>query len=173
LRGSTNGKINGKQEIPRIRQRQAFCLGIGVPSTAAVGVFILGAAAAFVVVTSRGPQRAVSWRSDATAPLELLVLEHDRDADSFIVRGIVRNSAATAVIGLNAAVSVYGPEGELIMTGHAAVAAPHLAPGEETPFVVIVSNAGAVDRYHLSFRTAAGVVPHIDRRAHSVLAGLS
>ena len=52
-------KSTGNQSIPRIRQRQAFCLGIGVPSTAAVGVFSLGAAAAFVVVTSRGPQRAV------------------------------------------------------------------------------------------------------------------
>jgi hypothetical protein len=165
--------MNRKQEIPPAWQRQAFCLRIGVRSTAAVGVFILGAAAAFVAVASRGPQRAVSRRSDATAPLELVALEHDRDADSFIVRGIVRNSAAVAVIGLNAAVSVYGPEGELITTGHAAVAAPHLAPGEETPFVVIISNAGTVDRYHLSFRTAAGVVPHLDRRVHGVLAGLS
>jgi len=146
---------------------------IGVPSTAAIGVFILGAAAAFIVVTSRGPQRAVSWRSDVTAPLELVALEHDRDAESFIVRGIVRNSAAAAVTELNAAVSVYGPEGELITTSHAAVAAPSLAPGEETPFVVVISNAGTVDRYHLSFQTAAGVVPHLDRRAHGVLAGLS
>jgi hypothetical protein len=103
----------------------------------------------------------------------LLALEHDRDADSFIVRGIVRNSADAAVIGLNAAVSVYGPEGELITTGHAAVAEPNLAPGEETPFVVIISNAGTVDRYNLSFRTAAGVMPHLDRRVHAVLAGLS
>jgi hypothetical protein len=144
-----------------------------VPSTAAVGVFILGAAAAFVVVTSRGPQRAVSRPSNLTAPLELVALEHDRDADSFIVRGIVRNSAAATVVGLSAAVSVFGPEGELITTGHAAVAAQELAPGEETPFVVIISNADTVDRYHLSFRTAAGIVPHLDRRAQGVLAGLS
>ena len=141
-------------------------------STAAVGVFILGAATAFVVVAGRGPQRAASRRSDVTAPLELLALEHDRDAEAFIVRGIVRNSAAAAVIGLTAAVSVFGPEGELITTGRAAVAASHLAPGEETPFVVIISNAGAVDRYHLSFQTPAGVVPHLDRRVHGELAGL-
>jgi hypothetical protein len=136
-------------------------------------VFILVAAAAFVVVTSRGPQRAVSWRSDVSAPLELLALEHDSDADSFIVRGIVRNSAAVAVVGLTAAVSVFGPEGALITTEYAAVASSSLAPGEETPFVVIVANPGTVDRYHLSFRTAAGVMRHLDRRVHGALAGLS
>lgn len=144
-----------------------------MPSTAAVGVFILGAVAGFVVVAGRGPQRAVSLPSDVTAPLELIALEHDRDADSFIVRGIVRNSAAAAVSGLTAAVSIFGPGGELITTGHASVAARDLAPGEETPFVVIISNAGTVDRYHLSFRTATGVMPHLDRRAAGVLAGLS
>ena len=45
--------------------------------------------------------------------------------------------------------------------------------GAETPFVVIVARAGDVDRYHLSFRTAGGIVPHLDRRQHGVLAGLS
>jgi hypothetical protein len=144
-----------------------------VPSTAAVGVFVLGVAAAFVVVTSRGPQRAVSRRSDLRAPLELVALEHDRDGDSFIVRGIVRNSAAAAVIGLVASVSVFGPEGEFITTGQSVVDTSNLASGEQAPFVVIISNAGPVDRYHLSFRTAAGVVPHIDRRVHGALADLS
>jgi hypothetical protein len=146
-----------------------------VSSTAVTaGVFILGAAAAFAVVTSMGQYRSVPRRSDtAGAPLELVALEHDRDADSFIVRGIVRNSAADAVKGLTAAVSIFGPDGELITTGRAAVAASSLAPGEETPFVVIVSSAGKVDRYHLSFQTAAGVLPHLDRHAHGVLADLS
>jgi hypothetical protein len=144
-----------------------------VPSNAAVGLFLLGAAAAFVVAASRETPRAVSGHSQAAAPLELLALEHDRDDESFIVRGIVRNSAAAAVSGLTADVSVFGAQGELMTTGHAAVAAPDLAPGEETPFVVIMWMAGTVDRYHLSFRTAAGVMPHLDRRAHGVLAGLS
>ena len=144
-----------------------------MPSTAAVGVFVLGVAAAFAAVASRGFQPAVPRHSDATAALELVTLEHDSDADSFIVRGIVRNSAAVAVVGLTAAVSVFGPERALITTGYAAVAAPSLAPDEETPFVVIVSNPGAVDRYHLSFRTAAGVMRHLDHRVHGTLAGLS
>jgi hypothetical protein len=136
-------------------------------------VFILSAAAAFVVVAGWGSHREVPRQSAAPAPLELVALEDDRDADSFIVRGIVRNSAGVSVAGLTAAVSVFGSAGELISTESAAVAAPRLPPGEETPFVVIISNAAAVDRYHLSFRTAEGVMPHIDRRVHGVLAGLA
>jgi hypothetical protein len=146
-----------------------------VSSTAVTaGVFVLGAAAALAVVASTGPHRSVPRRSNTVgAPLELVALEHDRDADSFIVRGIVRNSAANAVTGLTAEVSVFGPDGEFITTGRAAVATVSLAPGEETPFVVIVSSTGKVDRYHLSFQTAAGVLPHLDRRAQGVLADLS
>jgi hypothetical protein len=145
-----------------------------VSSPATAGVFVLSAAAAFIVVAGWGPHRAGPRRSaESVAPLELVALENDRDADSFIVRGIVRNSAGAAVVGLTAAVSVFGSEGTLITTGYAAVAARSLPPGEETPFVVVVSNAAAVDRYHLSFRTTAGVLPHIDRRVGGMLARLS
>ena len=146
----------------------------------AAGVFVAGAAAAFVVVTgidARHPAPCANVTAGAQrpagAPLELVALEHDRDGDRFIVRGIVRNPAAAAVSGLLAAVSVFGRDGGLIASGQAAVASPRLAAGAQTPFVVIVPDAADVDRYHLSFRTAAGVVPHLDRRAHGVLAGLS
>jgi hypothetical protein len=144
-----------------------------VPTTATAGVFVLGAAAAFIAVAGWHPKGRVPLPSTGSATLELVALEDDRDADSFIVRGIVRNSAGATVVGLTAAVSVFGSEGTLITTGQAAVAAPILRPGEETPFVVIVSNAAAADRYHLSFRTVAGVMPHVDRRARAALTGLS
>ena len=147
---------------------------------AALGVFVVGAAAAFAVVAGHGPSGLVPSRPDcppvaqasANAPLELLALEHDRDGDRFIVRGIVRNPTGPAIDGMAAVVSVFGRDGALITTGRAAVAAPTLAAGSETPFVVIVPGADDVDRYHLSFRTAAGIVPHLDRRARGVMARL-
>ena len=152
-----------------------------MPSTAlaAVGVFLVGAATAFVVVTGIDSRHTVPCgnatfaQGQAGAPLELVALEHDRDGDRFIVRGIVRNPAAAAVNGLLAAVSLLNQDGGLVASGQAAVASPRLAAGAQTPFVVIVPGAAGVDRYHLSFRTAAGVVPHLDRRAHGVRAGLS
>jgi hypothetical protein len=145
---------------------------------AVVGAFVAGAAAAFGVVTGTVPQRVLSLRSDrpavaqaaASAPLELLALEHDRDEGRFIVRGIVRNSTGAAIDGLTAVISVFGHDGGLIASERGALAVDTLAAGTETPFMVILPDAGDVDRYHLSFRTAAGIVPHLDRRARGVMA---
>jgi len=145
---------------------------------AVVGVFVAGAVAAFAVVTGTVPRRVLSLRPDpapvaqaaVSAPLELLALEHDRDGDRFIVRGIVRNSTANAIEGLAAVISVFGRDGGLITSERASLAVDTLAAGSETPFMVIVPGAEAVDRYHLSFRTAAGILPHLDRRARGVMA---
>jgi hypothetical protein len=140
-------------------------------------VFGLGAAAA-VVVTGAAVRRAVPDETAGVghherAPLELVSLEYDRDGDRFIVRGLVRNPAAAAVDGLVVAVTAFDRDGELIGSGHSPVEAPRLAAGAETPFVVTVAGAGDVERYHLSFRAAGGTMPHLDRRARGVLAGMS
>lgn len=142
-------------------------------AVAALGVFVVCAVAAFAVVLGGGSQGTVGPRAAASAntPIELLALEHDRDGDRLIVRGIVRNPAAAATIdGLAAVVSVFGGDGGLITTGRSAVAVPALAPGTETPFVVTVSGADAVERYRVSFRTGDHLVPHLDRRASGVMA---
>ena len=155
--------------------------GRRLAAVAAFGVFVVGAAAAFAVVAGIGSRHLVPSRPDrpavaqasAKAPLELLALEHDRDGDRFIVRGIVRNPTGATIDGLAAVVSVFGRDGGLITSGRAAVAASALAPGAETPFVVTVSGADDVERYHLSFRTDAGVVPHLDRRPRGLVARLT
>ena len=147
---------------------------------AVVAVFVVGAAAAFAIVVGGGRHGVVPRheaapavsRASANAPLELLALEHDRDGGRFIVRGIVRNPTGAAIDGLTAVVSLYGHDGGLITSEGAAVAVSTLAPGTEAPFVVIVSGADEVDRFHLSFRTAGGIVPHLDRRARGVMAQL-
>jgi hypothetical protein len=147
---------------------------------AVVAVFVVGAAAAFAIVVGGSWHSVVPRHDDApavaqasaNAPLELLALEHDRDGGRFIVRGIVRNPTGTAIDGLTAVVSVFGHDGGLITSEGAAVAVLTLGPGTEAPFVVIVSGANDVDGFRLSFRTAAGIVPHLDRRARGVMAQL-
>jgi hypothetical protein len=153
--------------------------GRRLAGAAALGVFVVCAAAAFAVVAGRAgtvipsrSDRPAAAQGSANAPLELLALEHDRDGDRFIVRGIVRNPTAATIDGLDASVSVFDRDGRLISSGRAAVAVRALAPGTDTPFVVAVSDADDVDRYHLSFRTAAGIVPHLDRRVRAVMARL-
>jgi hypothetical protein len=146
-------------------------------AAAALLVFSLGAGTAFVL-TGAGVRRDVPCGTAEVshperAPLELVSLEDDRDGDSFIVRGMVRNPATAAVDGLVAEVSVFDRNGELIGSGHSEVEAPRLAAGAETAFVVILNGTGDVNRYHLSFRAAGGIVPHLDRRPRGVLAGLS
>ena len=147
-------------------------------AAAALLVFSLAAGTAFVL-TGAGVRRDVPCgTADAShperSPLELVSLEDDRDGDSFIVRGMVRNPATAAVDGLVAEVSVFDRNGELIGSGHALRVADGLrGSGAETAFVVILNGTGDVNRYHLSFRAAGGIVPHLDRRARGVLAGLS
>ena len=59
-----------------------------------------------------GPTAPAVARASANAPLELLALEHDRDGDRFIVRGIVRNPTGAGIDGLAAVVSVFGRDGD-------------------------------------------------------------
>src|SRR4051812_44609625 len=162
--------------------RQGFCAQphvspMSMTAAGALIVFTLGAGTSFVMTSTgirrAGPYGTANVRHAERAPLELVSLEYDRDGDRFIVRGMVKNPGTAAVDGLVAAVSVFDQDGELIGSGDAAVEVPRLAPGAETSFVVIVAGAADVNRYHLSFRAAGGIVPHLDRRPRGVLAGLS
>jgi hypothetical protein len=103
--------------------------------------------------------------------LELVALEHDRDDNRLVVRGIVRNAASAVTLnGLTAVVLVFSKEGGYLASGRAPVATAALAPGAETPFVVTLSDADTVDRFRVSFRTDDRVVPHIDRRGRNAIA---
>jgi hypothetical protein len=145
------------------------------PSAGRLGmVVILGACvvsaiggAALVVARSphREPVRASAPRRAPDAPLELLALEHERDGEQLIVRGIVRNPVDAAERdGLSAVILLLGRDGALISTGRAAVPASRLAPGATTPFVISVAGSADVYRFRLSFRTDARIEPHVDRR---------
>jgi hypothetical protein len=115
--------------------------------------------------TARRGADATGAQRRADVPLELITLEHDRDGNGLVVRGIVRNPApAITLNGLRAVVLAFSKDGEFVASGRAAVATSTLSPGAETAFVVTIPDADAVDRYRVSFRTDDRIVPHVDRR---------
>lgn len=105
-------------------------------------------------------------RASQTLPLQLIALGHERDADSLVIRGVLRNpSNGVEVDALTAVVMLFNHDGGLIGSGRAAVEASKLLPGGETAFVVTVAGAGSVERYRVSFRNNEHVVPHVDQRS--------
>ena len=115
----------------------------------------------------RSSQTAASTAQvSQTLPLQLIALGHEREADSLVVRGVLRNpSNGAEVDALTAVVMLFNHDGGLIGSGRAAVEASKLLPGGETAFVVTVPGAGNVERYRVSFRNNEHVVPHVDQRS--------
>lgn len=120
---------------------------------------------AAAAIAQQGPGRDV-------VPLELLSLHHMQESDRLIITGVVqnpRNGAAVARVSVTA--SLFGADGGPLASGVAPLDFTSLAPGVESPFVVIVPVVGAVSRYRVGFRTEDGrVVSHVDRRAPEALA---
>jgi hypothetical protein len=140
---------------------------------AAIAASVVLLVTGMTFVTARAARRPVPAASASTsaaaadAPLELLALEHDREGDRLIVRGLVRNPTDGAERrGVFALVLVYRHDGRFLASGREPLPLAALAPGETTPFVVSVPGADDVERFRLSFRTSARVEPHVDRRAH-------
>ena len=80
--------------------------------------------------------------------------------------GLVRNPAAGAPLsGVAALVFAFDRGGEFVASGRGALELPVLQPGEEAPFAVTVTDLPDVGRYRVSFRTQAGPLRHVDRRA--------
>lgn len=153
--------------------------GLRLASVVALGVFVVGTAAAVMVWLSAGPPTApvgpVSVSSQHATPepwpLELVALGHDRDGDQLTVRGVVRNPVSGAAVDrLTAVVFVFTRDGGFVTSARATVATQGLDPGRESTFVVAIPNAGAISRYRISFRTDDRVVPHLDKREPSAMA---
>lgn len=149
----------------------------------AFGVLAVGCVAALFVVFSgahsiggapiagAGPA-AQTAAPVAGAPLELVALTSNRDADRLVVRGSIRNpSAGAGLTHLTAVVLLFDRNGASVATGRADVDAATLAPGMEAPFTVALPASGGVSRYRISFRTTEPIdriVPHVDRRPRAL-----
>lgn len=138
----------------------------------AIGACAVAAVAGITLVAARSPKREpVTTHTAAPAanlPLELLALEHERDGNRLVVRGLLRNPANAADRdGVMAVVMLYDHDGALLGSGRAAVPVAKLAGGDTTPFVVAIANAEDVERFRVSFRTATRLEPHVDHRAQT------
>ena len=162
--------------------------GSRLAAVIALGVFVAGSGAALAVVLSSGSRGGVGSglpvrrsfseggsrtpRTEATsrtlrtdAPLELVALGHERNADRLTVRGVVRNPpSGHDADRLTAVVFLFNRDGGVLASGRAALDAATLTPGAQSPFVVTVPGAADVDHYRVSLRIGEGVVPHVDRR---------
>ncbi len=129
----------------------------------AIGALVVGAVLAGIYAWNR-PTHALEMTVDAR-PLELLALTHQRQGDSLVVSGLVRNPVAgRPLTGLTAVAFTFNRQGTFLTSGRAMVDFPRLGAGDESPFSVTLPQAAGVSRYRVSFRTEAGVVAHVDRR---------
>jgi hypothetical protein len=103
------------------------------------------------------------------APLELVSMRHTREGSTLTVSGLVRNPrAGRTVASIAAVVMAFNRQGAVVSSAQAPIDFLTLGPGEESPFIVTLPNVGDVGRYRVSFRTDAGVVRHVDRRAAQI-----
>ncbi|MBK5297933.1 MAG: hypothetical protein JJE40_12315 [Vicinamibacteria bacterium] len=130
----------------------------------AIGVLVVGLALTGIYLWNR-PHMAAAAAPAASAPLELVSLRHQRQGDTLIVSGLVRNPhAGRPIKGLAAVAFTFDRQGTFLTSGRAALDFPQLGAGDESPFSIAVPQSAGVGRYRVSFRTDDGVVPHIDRR---------
>jgi hypothetical protein len=142
----------------------------GVPVIkVAVGLVMATALIVTVAMANRGTsdtQAVPGAANRGGAPLELVSMRHEREGTTLTVMGLVRNPRnGRSVERVTAVVFAFNRSGEYIASGRAQLDFTTLEAGDESPFVVKVPGVSDVGRYRVSFRTEAGVVRHVDRRA--------
>jgi hypothetical protein len=139
----------------------------------AMAVVLLVVVVVSLLRAPAAPATAAGIEAQAVAaPLELIALEHRQDQGSLTVSGRVRNSrSGQPVSSLTATVFLFGSDGAFMTSGRSPLDVPVLDAGGESAFVVVIPVNGAVTRYRISFRDAAGhAVAHVDRRNTASLA---
>ena len=135
-----------------------------------IGVFFASVVALIVVVAMTNDLYEDSATAAAAEqrepPLALLSMHHEQDTDNTLtITGLVRNEGRMQVEGITAVVFAFDKAGGFITSGRAALDLNVLAPGENASFRVMIPRLADVGRYRVSFRTDAGLVRHMDRRA--------
>lgn len=128
------------------------------------------AAVVLIAVVSGGIVMVADRDRDEVAaverpPVELLVLEHDKEGAFLAISGSVRNPSEAAPADRLAVMAMaFDEDGTIVASGRAPVELDLLAPGVVSPFAVQVPAAGVI-RYRISFVIDDVTVPHVDRRA--------
>ena len=131
-------------------------------AAAAVVALVLGGFIAVRMGTHAQPAQAAQ---QASTPLELLSLRHEREGVNLSVAGLVRNPPSAPVVQrVSAVVFLFDQQGQFVTSAKAPIDFLKLTAGDESPFVVKVAAPQTVARYRVSFRTDDGTLPHVDRR---------
>jgi hypothetical protein len=105
------------------------------------------------------PARVVSPHAES---LELLSLDASRDGSTLAVSGVVRSRAQEPLTSVTAVVSAIDAKGRPVARGSVALDA--IQPRSESRFVVTIQDVNEAARYRVSFRSATGMIRHVDRR---------
>jgi hypothetical protein len=105
------------------------------------------------------PPRVVSPHAES---LELLSLQAARDGATLAISGLVRSRADEPLTTVTAVVSAIDAKGRPV--GRGSVALTTILPRRESRFVVTIGDVSDAARYRVSFRSATGVIRHVDRR---------
>ena len=151
----------GADETPRVS-------GNGQKSLAFAAIALFVVLSGGLVWMMSGPEGTSAAAIGPNSPLELVSLSHQRQNNKLEVSGLVRNPVAGKPIEhLTAVVFLFDRMGTFVTSAKANVDFLKLGAGDESPFVVSLDAPDTVSRYRVSFRTDAGIVPHIDRRSAS------
>jgi hypothetical protein len=138
---------------------------MGVFAALAVGFLVI------VAMANRDHSAAAAADTREEAVLELVSMRHAREGRTLTVTGLVRNPrVGVPRANIAAVVFAFDRTGGFVASGRAALDFTTLAPGDESPFVVKIPDVAGVARYRVSFRTEAGILRHLDRRADQLQA---
>jgi hypothetical protein len=117
-----------------------------------------------------GPRTGGGAAAAGAAPIELLSLAHDREGDALRITGMVQNPTnGLEQRNVVAVAFLFDRSGRVVGSGTAPLDATRLAPGDASPFVIVVEHAENVARYRLGFRAQDGrVLAHVDRRTYGM-----
>lgn len=153
------------ERAPRSGLQGRPLLKLGVGFAMAVLVIVLIAMSGDRHSTAAEERQTVASAQPGAPALELLSMRHSRTGDGLTVTGLVRNRSAADTASIVAVVFVFDRDGGFVASGRAPLEFGSVARGDESPFKVTIPDVKDVGRYRVSFRTPAGIVPHVDRRA--------
>jgi hypothetical protein len=141
---------------PSIRRRLLSVL-IGA------SVVVAGVVAIAMMSDRSEPPSPAPVVSPHAQSLELLSLVAAREGSTLAVTGLVRSRAEEPLTMVTAVVSAIDAKGRPVGRGSVPLSA--IMPRSESRFVVKIADVNEAARYRVSFRSATGVIRHVDRRA--------
>jgi hypothetical protein len=141
---------------PSVRRR-LLTMGIGAAAVVTVVVLI-------AMTGDRYDPPARPVVSPHAESLELLSLRATREGASLAVTGLVRSRTEEPLATVTAVVSAIDAKGRPV--GRGSVPLATILPQRESRFFVTISDVSEAARYRVSFRSATGVIRHIDRRVN-------